>query len=222
MEKRPVRVAGVSAQSGAAVRCGARGWQRPSPGEDPAPRLPMSRTRHQRARDSNVERTWAAREPVCQATFPGAPCPPPGSPSPPDAGQQKHSELRAGCAPAASRSHPGEPPAAFAPPWDARTSCELIAIVIQGWFQLSFGASPDLTRLLPLCRATRAPVQHPSPRQPCKRHLTCWQPPAPPARCSARPANVGAHVPPPPSCSAIEGGPGALRGRRRSGMRDGL
>jgi len=91
MEKRPVRAAGVSAQSGAAVRCGARGWQRPSPGEDPAPRLPMSRTRHQRARDSNVERTWAAREPVCQATFPGAPCPPPGSPSPPDAGQQKHS-----------------------------------------------------------------------------------------------------------------------------------
>lgn len=146
----------------------------------------------------------------------------PAARAPRTRGSRSTRELRAGCAPAASRSHPGEPPAAFAPPWDGRTSCELIAIVIQGWFQLSFGASPDLTRLLPLCRATRAPVQHPSPRQPCKRHLTCWQPPAPPARCSARPANVGAHVPPPPSCSAIEGGPGALRGRRRSGMRDGL
>ena len=46
------------------MRRGVRGWQRPSSGEDPAPRLPMSRTRHQRARDSNVERTWAAREPL--------------------------------------------------------------------------------------------------------------------------------------------------------------
>lgn len=33
----------------AAARCA--GWHRPSPGEDPAPRLPMNKTRHQRARD---------------------------------------------------------------------------------------------------------------------------------------------------------------------------
>lgn len=32
-----------------AARCA--GWHRPSPGEDPAPRLPMNETRHQRARD---------------------------------------------------------------------------------------------------------------------------------------------------------------------------